>query len=155
MADVKASTSWLLSRLASQHLAIPIENVIETLRMQPMERLAGTPRYVRGVCTIRGIPVPVVDAACLLFDQQSAPCERLVTVRADNRTIALATGRVLGVRAIAAQSLTIVPPLLQPATSDAIAAIASTDSGLMFFLRTARMVPDAVFEAIHAEGIRH
>jgi purine-binding chemotaxis protein CheW len=153
MADMKAPTVWLLSRVASQHLAIPIENVIETMRMQPMEKLAGTPGYVRGVCTIRGIPVPVVDAAWLLFDQQSAPCERLVTVRTDNRTIALATGRVLGLRAIAAQSLTLVPPLLQRATSETIAAIASIDSGLMFFLRTARMVPDAIFDAIPAEGM--
>ena len=59
--------------------------------------IAGAPPYVRGLCIIRGTPVPVVDAG-LLISNQATQSGRLVTIRAGDRTIALQVEAVLGVR---------------------------------------------------------
>src|SRR5438105_299934 len=90
-----ASAFWLVCTAGSQLCALPVRHVVETMRMLPLEQLAGAPSYVRGLSVIRGSPVPVVDAAALLFDQRGAPCERLVVLRTRTRTIALGTKAVL------------------------------------------------------------
>ena len=74
---------WLLCRAGSHCFALPMPHVIEIMRMLPIKSLVGAPPQVRGLCIIRGTPVPVIDAG-LLFDEQGSSCERLVTVRPTN-----------------------------------------------------------------------
>jgi purine-binding chemotaxis protein CheW len=145
--DGSATASWLLCRTGSHCFALPILHVIEIMRTLPIEPLAGAPPLVRGLCIIRGAPVPVVDAA-LLFDNLSTRCERIVTVRTGNRTIAFATETVLGVEAIRAHAVQQLPPLLR--NIEAIAAITALDEELVFFLHTARILPEV--DGINADG---
>jgi chemotaxis signal transduction protein len=46
--------------------AFPLHHVAETMRPLPIESVAGTPSFVRGVSVIRGVPTPVVDLKALL-----------------------------------------------------------------------------------------
>ena len=104
---------------------------------------------VRGLCVIRGVPTPVVDTT-LLFDEQPAHCDRLVTIRTGKRTIALAAEAILGVQAIRTQDLEQLPPLLSGIKT--IAAMKLLDEELVFFLHAARVVPDEVLDRCLAEG---
>jgi purine-binding chemotaxis protein CheW len=134
-----AAQFWLLCRAGSHRFALPMASVVETMRVLPIEAIAGAPLLVSGLCIIRGAPVAVIDTA-RLFGDEAARCERLVTVRTGNRTIAFAATAVLGVQSVPADTLEELPPLLRDA--DAIAAIARLDEELVFFLRAARMLPD-------------
>ena len=59
---------------ADAHLAaIGLEHVTEVLRPLPVEPLAGVPPYVRGICVLRGRPVPVVDIGLLLGGGGAGP----------------------------------------------------------------------------------
>ncbi len=147
--DATHSVYWLLCRTASHRFALPMSHVIENMRLLPIEPVADAPPLVRGMCIIRGVPVPLVDAA-LLFEKSSGACERLVTVRTGDRTIAFAAEAVLGVQAIPAQALEQLPPLFQNVES--IAAIATLDAELVFFLNTARVIPDDFVVSVAAEG---
>lgn len=140
--------SWLLCRSGAHHFAFPVVNVVETMRMLPVEHLSGAPAIVRGLAVIRGVPTPVVNPV-MLFDEAPARCERLVTVRTDYRTIAFAVEAVAGVRSIAPESLDALPPLLTEVES--IAAIKRLDDALVFFLQAARVVPDDVLQECFAE----
>jgi chemotaxis signal transduction protein len=86
----------------------------------------------------------------LLFENQSGRCERLVTVRTGNRTIAFAAEEVLGVQAIPAQALEQLPPLFRNVES--IAAIAALDEELVFFLHTARVISDDFLVSSGSDG---
>ncbi|MGA8613662.1 MAG: chemotaxis protein CheW [Xanthobacteraceae bacterium] len=130
---------WLLCRAGSHCFALPMPHVIEIMRMLPIKSLVGAPPQVRGLCIIRGTPVPVIDAG-LLFDEQGSSCERLVTVRTGERTIAFATGAVLAVEKIRGQALEELPPLLNNIGS--LEAITALDEELVFLLRIARIIPD-------------
>jgi len=100
----------------------PRDDRSDASRIDPL--VGSGPPMVRGLCIIRGAPVPVIDAA-LLFDERSTRCERLVTVRTGERTIAFAAEAVLGVEAIRPQALQQLPPLLR--NVETIAAITTLD----------------------------
>jgi purine-binding chemotaxis protein CheW len=137
--DGAVTRNWLLCRAGSHRLALPMPAVIEIMRMLPIEEIAGAPPLVVGLCVIRGAPVAVIDTA-RLFGDEGARYQRLVTVRTGDRVVAFAANEVLGVEAIAAQAVEDLPPLLR--SGDIIAAIATRDEDLVFFLQAARAVPD-------------
>jgi purine-binding chemotaxis protein CheW len=141
----------LLCRAGTHLCAIPIGQVIEIMRLLPIEAVSGAPRYVRGLCIIRGFAVPVVDTGLLVGDR-ATNCERLVTIRTGRRTIALAAEAVPGIWAIGADKLNEMPPLLRDAASETIAAIGILDAGLLFFLRTTLIVPEELLDRLEAGG---
>jgi purine-binding chemotaxis protein CheW len=144
-------TSWLLCRAGTHLCAIPLEHVIEILRVLPIDAIAGAPRYVRGLCIIRGAAVPVVDIGLLIGDQ-ATKSERLVTIRTGSRAIALAAETVVGIRAIGTETFNALPPLLRDAASETIAAVGTLDAELLFFLRTTLSVPQELLDRFGADG---
>jgi len=117
--------------------------------MLPIEQLSGAPSYVRGLCIIRGSPVPVVDTGLLIGDQVTRP-ERLVAISIGGRSVALAVEAVVGIRAIGAGAAEQLPPLLRDAAAEAVAAIGTLDAELLLFLRTARIVPEDLLSRLDA-----
>jgi purine-binding chemotaxis protein CheW len=154
IASAPETSFCLLCRAGTQLCALPIQHVHETMRMLPIETLAGTPDCVRGLCIIRGSPVPLIDAATLLFGQENAACGRMITVRVGTRTIAIAVAAVLGVRAIGSRVFDELPPLLHDISTEAIAAVAARDAESVFVLRTGRIVPDDLLSRIDDGGAR-
>lgn len=142
----------LLCRVGVHLCALPIEVVVETMRPLPVEFVGGAPEFVSGLSIIRGVPLPVVDTGSLLGAAESRPT-RFVTVRAGNRLVVLAVDAVLGLRAIADDSLQELPPLLGDSRADLIAAIGAVDSELLLVLRTARVVPESMWAVLELEGV--
>lgn len=137
--------TWLLCRTCTLLCALPLNHVIEIMRVLPVEAISGAPHFVRGLSIIRGSPVPVVDTG-KLFGEQGTPSARLVTIRVGDRTVALAVDEVLGVRAIETDVVVALPPLLRDAGGDALSAIGTLDAELLLFMNAARIVPDALFD---------
>jgi chemotaxis signal transduction protein len=142
-----AARFWLLCRTGPHHFALPVPPVIETMRLLPIESIAGAPPFVHGMCIIRGVPVAVIDTAAL-FGSKSARYDRLITVRTGQRIVAFAAEAILAVEAIPAQTLGELPPLLR--SDDTIAAIAARDQDLLFFLQAARVIADDFLLEGHA-----
>ncbi len=137
--------SWLISRVGSLLLALPLEHVVEVMRVPPVETLAGALACVRGVSIIRGLPLPVIDAG-LLLSADAAPAERLISLRTAARRFALLVGSVVGVRHFSPEALGEPPPLLRHVAADVISAIGLLDAELVFFLGTTLVVPEALLE---------
>lgn len=150
IADVDTSL-MLLCRVQTRRCAIPLEHAVETMRPLPVEPVADAPHFIRGLAVIRGAPIPVVDAARLLGAPETRPA-RFVTLVTGERQVALAVDDVLGIRPISASSLQELPPLLQEAAADAVAAIGTLDADLLLVLRSARLVPEALWQAMEPSG---
>jgi len=129
----------VLCRTGRHRLALPAGVVIETMRLLPIEGIAGAPPTVLGLSVIRGAAVAVIDTAAL-FGEAAAPYQRLVTVRTGERVIALAVDAIVGVDVIETSELEQMPPLLRD--DSAIAAMTLRDPDVVFLLNTARLVPD-------------
>ena len=113
------------------------------------------PAFVRGVAVIRGVPVPVVDAASVL--EERAACSphpsRFVALKTGGRRVALAVDEVLGVKEIRSTNLAELPPLLAGAR-ERTAAMAILDNELLLVLQSARFVPDGTWNLIESGEAR-
>lgn len=144
MTDVRP---WLICRSGAHFCALPLGSVIETLRPLPVEPLASTPAFVRGISIIRGQPTPVVDLGALLGDA-AEPCTRFVSLSIASRAVALAVGDVWGIQRLGPSAESGLPPLLKQAARDMVSAVGILDRKLLLFLETTRMVPPGLLEQL-------
>ncbi len=150
MADPLRS-SCLLVRAGPRICALPVEQVIETMRPLPVTPLPGLPVSVQGAAVIRGAAVPVVDVDALLGGTASADRARFVLVRCGARAAALAVDAVLGVAPVDGSAPRAIA-LLQAATAGAVEALGALDRELLVVLAAARVVPDGAWRAIGGSG---
>jgi purine-binding chemotaxis protein CheW len=113
--------------------------------------LPGAPAFVRGLSVIRGRPVPVVDLGALLSSSEPSKPTRFVTLRLDGRCVALAVEAVLSIQELPG-TLSSLPPLLAEASAEAVSAVGMLDAELILVLEAARLVPDAVWKGLDADG---
>ena len=62
--------SLLLCQVGSLVCALPLEHISETMRPLSLQPFHGMPPFVDGLSIIRGAPVPVVDLARLLGNDE-------------------------------------------------------------------------------------
>ncbi|WP_203993677.1 chemotaxis protein CheW [Virgisporangium aurantiacum] len=136
---------------ADTHLAaIGLEHVTEVLRPLPVEGLAGVPPYVRGICVLRGRPVPVVDIGLLLGGERLTGeygAARFVGVRTGPQTAVLAVDTVVGIRDIPLDRLHDLSSVTGSVACTAVGAIGREP---LLLLETGRVIPDSVWDALEA-----
>ena len=141
----------LVVMLGARACAFPLQHVAETMRPLPIEPIAGTPGFVRGVSVIRGLPTPVVDLKALLENSDNSPSfGRFVTLKYDARRVVIGVDSVVGLRNLDAAQLGELPPLLQDVTADLIDLFGTLDAQLLLVLHAARIVPDEVWSTLAA-----
>jgi purine-binding chemotaxis protein CheW len=153
MALVKESDRFLLCGIGTYIGALALRHVQETMRPLPIEPLTGAPSFVLGLTIVRGSPTPVIDAARLLGASASSspsPLSRFVSLKLDERRVALAVDAVLDVRSLPEAALATTPPLLQQASADLVPLIGSLDTKLLLVFEAARLVPDSVWQTLQS-----
>jgi purine-binding chemotaxis protein CheW len=141
----------LVVTVGARACAIPLLHVAETMRPLSIEPVAGTPAFVRGVSVIRGAPTPVIDLKALLENgEHSATFGRFVTLKVGERRVAIGVDGVVGSRNLDSAELGDLPPILRDVGADLIEAIGTRDAQFLVLLRTARIVPDAVWAVLAA-----
>jgi purine-binding chemotaxis protein CheW len=128
--------------------ALPLDEVIETMRPLETRALAGTPAFVRGLSVLRGVPTPVIDVARLLAGVPG-DVERYVAVRTERGPVALATGTVLGIRDTGAETAEAHPALLG-GSHRLVAGVGTFGSEPLLLMQSMRAMPDEVWEAAAA-----
>lgn len=127
---------WLLCRVKERLCGIPLEHVVEVMRVLPLEPIASAPPYVMGVSVIRGEPLPVVDVAGLLEERENPT--RLVTLGLGERRVALAVGAVEGIRELPQAQVQAPPPLLSE--TKALQNLGVLDRELLLILETVTLL---------------
>lgn len=150
--SARESTVVLLCRVGEHLCALPIECVSETMRPLSVVPIAGVPPFVAGVSVIRGSPVPVIDAGRLVGTEEHRPLTRFVTIKVNERRVALAVDSVIGIQVLASDSLRGLGPLLQGTGAGAVGAIGTLDSQLLVVLQGARILPESVWKVVEAAG---
>jgi purine-binding chemotaxis protein CheW len=144
----------LLARVPGALCAIPLAEVIETMRPLPIEPLASQSDIILGVARIRGAAVPVVQLTALFRGNQSsgdhsgeAPT-RFVTLRVGQRCIALAVQSVVGIADLSDPVFGELPPLLKSVGTELIQTLGTLDAEFLVMLDTTRLVPESVWTAL-------
>ncbi|BCJ40214.1 hypothetical protein GCM10010168_30720 [Actinoplanes ianthinogenes] len=142
----------LVFRAGPLYCALPLDEVVETMRPLPTRPLAGTPPYVRGLTILRGEPSPVIDVTRLLTGTTSE-IDRYVAVRAGRGPVACATGPVLGVRLVEATPPDGPSTLFTGASRSLVAAVGTVGTEPLLVLRSIRTVPDEVWELAARDAV--
>jgi len=141
----------LVVTVGARACAIPLKHVVEIMRPLPVEPVAGTPGFIRGVSVIRGTPTPVVDLKALLENgDNSVACGRFVTMKLGERRVAIGVDGVVGLRHLDSMQLGELPPMLRDVAADLIEAIGTCDAHLLVVLRATRIVPDDTWTTLAA-----
>lgn len=144
----------LLARVPGALCAIPLVQVIETMRPLPIEPLASECDFILGAARIRGAAVPVVGLTALFQGNQGCGetnCElptRFVTLRVGARCVALAVHSVVGVADLSDQVFCELPPLLANVGTESIQTLGTLDAEFLVVLDMARLVPESIWEAL-------
>ncbi|GGM29897.1 chemotaxis protein CheW [Dactylosporangium sucinum] len=112
--------------------ALPLGDVVETIRPLPVQAVADSADALLGVAVIRGQAVPVLDTARLL-GVPAPPAERFITTRA---AVAFATGPVLGVRDVASGAALPLTPALGAGAARVVTAVGVLDARPLLFVRS-------------------
>ena len=131
----------LIFRVGDVACALPCVHVIETMRRPSINPLDDMPAFIAGMATIRGSATAVVDVAALLGRQGTG--QRVITVRAGSRTVALLVDDIGGVGRLNGADLMERPPLLSESPAPIVHALAVKDHALHLVLDAARLVQHA------------
>jgi purine-binding chemotaxis protein CheW len=144
-----------VSRAGENIVALPLADVVEVMRPLPFSTLEGAPAFVLGAGRVRGAAVPVIDARALLGGEAGPfAAKRWISLRLGTRRAALAVDEVLGTRTVGDAELSAMPPLLDGVASGVAEWVASVDEQLVFVLDSARLAPEALWDAVDGERPR-
>jgi purine-binding chemotaxis protein CheW len=145
--------SFLICQTALRFCGFPLEHVVETMRILPVEPFPEMPSFVSGLSIIRGAAVPVINLAMLLGVATSLQTTRYVTVHLNQRLVAFAVESVIGVRSLDADSIKDLPPLLNNAEAGIVAAISTLDAELLLVLNGSRFIHESAMDSLFAQEI--
>jgi purine-binding chemotaxis protein CheW len=148
----QATQHVLLVRAGPWICALPITDVIETMRPLPVRPVEGGPPFLQGVAIIRGELLPVVRLSSLLHKTGLEKGGRFVTVRTGSRQIALQVDAVIGAKHIDLAALSQTPPLLSEALSEHAEKIGSLDGEMTAMLRMGRIFPENLLATVLGEA---
>lgn len=138
---------FLLVRVAAQLCALPLAHVEEVMRPLPVRPVPGAPSFVTGVAVIRGRVLPVIDAATILGHAASWPA-RFVSIKLDERRVALAVDAAIGIRELPASVGVDLPPLVRDVEATVIRELRMLDNELLIVLGASRLVSKQVLSVL-------
>ena len=148
-----ATTSFLICRSGECRYALPLAQVIETMRVLPTVALASMPSYLLGMSTIRGEAIPVIDLAGVVGTAPAGLLGRYITLRVGKRMAAAAVEGVIGVRTLRPETLDTLPPLLCDAQHEVVTAITLLDADLLLVLHSAHLIPEPVWATLTSGSV--
>ena len=127
--------------LRGQELALPIDDVRETLPIQPITRIVLTPPCLAGVFSLRGDIVPVIDLGVLLglARTEVGDDSRIVVIHGETGTAGVVVDRLRDLRTLDT-ALEPPPGNLDPEVSLLLKGIAATPTGTVRVLDASAVI---------------
>jgi len=129
-------------RLGGQRFALEVSEAVEVLKPRPLTDVPLTPEFVRGILSVRGEMVPVIDLGMRLGIGESGNGDsgRILIASVDDAKAGFTVDRLIGVRDIPAR-------MLREAKTDGTGFVKSlfgAGANLLKVLDTARLIDFSV-----------
>jgi len=152
----KAPLRLVCFELRGQELALPIDEVRETLPIQPITRVVLTPSCLAGVFSLRGDIVPAIDLGVLLGLARTEVGEdsRIVVIDAGHGTAGIVVDRLRDLRTLESD-LEPPPGNLDPEVAQLLEGIAATPTGTVRVLDAAAILAAEPLRALGKHDAEH
>ncbi len=142
--DVKAEgkpvpekeTEILAFKVASEEYAVEIDKLQEILKIQRIAALPRSPEYLKGITSVRGKIMPVLDLKKRLgLAEENEGKEKIIVLFSRNEPFGALVGEVLGVFKISANELLPPPSTLTDGEKSFISGVVKIDSRFISILK--------------------
>lgn len=143
------SASYISFRLGNEILGIPLARVREIVQPERLTKVPGTPPSVRGVISVRGSAVPLLDLSLKFHGKETEltgfSCVALFEVPGDGEVVPMGVlfDRVNELLELSPEAIGAVPEFGTPVRMEYLAGMAHTHQGFMLLLDVDRVLsPD-------------
>lgn len=75
----------LITRVGEELYAFHLEHIHKIIDLQPLTRLSGAPKHVKGIFSYEGSVLKVVDLKLILFDSHFEKNDKVIVFQKDDR----------------------------------------------------------------------
>jgi purine-binding chemotaxis protein CheW len=142
--EAAPSVVLLVFRMDGREHALPVEDVVEVVRMVAATPLPEAPVWVGGVINFRGRVIPLIDARARLGAPRREPdlSTRIIVVQTSEWAAGLVVDEVVEVLPVRAEALD--PPGKATAGAAAVSGVVSEDDRLILVLDRDRLLEGSV-----------
>lgn len=144
---------YLTFFIEDQLFAIPSNQVMEIIRMQPITYMPKMPIYIKGIINLRGKIVPLIDLAQRFDKPQKEYDDRtsIIVVDTSNYNVGLIVEAVNDVTDISLNQITDSPTLAKGAGNRYVKGIATLETGVAMLLDVDKVLENAEDESLIQE----
>lgn len=108
--------------LGDEEYGVMLEDVREIIRMKPITEVPRAPVFIRGIISLRGTMIPVIDLKIRLKlgETQISPATRIVIISDDSKYFGVIVDKINGVVKIREDMIEPTPPTISPDVSEFI-----------------------------------
>ena len=119
------TVQWLTFFLGKEEYALPLQVVLELIKPRPYTDLPKVPAYVRGILSLRGEVVPVVDLCqrLQLGSSTDGAAQRIVVCEGKEQSIGLLVDRITQVIRVPKAGIEPPPLILNEKVKDFVAGV--------------------------------
>ena len=139
-----SAQKYLTFFIDGQLYAVPSNQVMEIIRMQPITYMPKTPPFVKGIINLRGKIVPLIDLA-LRFDKPDKEYDdrtSIIVVETEEYSVGFIVAAVNDVTDIDASQITDSPTLAKGCANRYIIGIATLDNEVAMLLDVDKVLKD-------------
>ncbi len=139
---------YLVFDLDNQEYAIPIVNVQDIIKIQPITRVPNCPEYVTGITNLRGKVCPIVDVRMRFGKPPQQYHERtcIIVVEDAGHPVGMIIDSVREVITLDEENISPPPAFSTGMDSKFIQGVGRTESGVKLILNYAAVLNDAMFD---------
>jgi purine-binding chemotaxis protein CheW len=129
--------------LAEEEFAIDIEGVWEIIRMRPATEIPRVPSFIRGIISLRGVIVPVVDLRLRLgFEppESALPSAKIIVASFDGKSVGMAVDDVTSKARVSHSNVDPPPAVLGKSEAGFLLGVCRHQGRLISVLNTAAVL---------------
>lgn len=104
---------YTVFRISNDYFGIPIERVVEIIRVQKVYSVPGLPEFLAGVMSVRGAILPLIDLRRRFGTKPAGRKERIIIVRYDREKTGFLVDEVSDILLFSPEEITIPPSLFK------------------------------------------
>jgi purine-binding chemotaxis protein CheW len=120
--------------ISDEVFGIPIERVVEIIRMQKVFAVPGLPSFLSGVMSVRGSVIPLIDLRRRFGTRPSGRKERIILARFGQEKIGFLVDEIKDIVALAGQDIVNPPSVFKGFKTEYVLGLGKRDGTIIILL---------------------
>lgn len=125
---------FTIFKISDEDFGIPIERVVEILRVQKVFSIPGLPEFLSGVMSVRGSVIPLMDLRKRFGMRPTGKKERIMIIRFEKEKIGFLVDEIKEILSLAPEEIINPPSIFKGFKTEYITGLGKKDEGIIILL---------------------